>query len=615
MKRIALVGTPNSGKTALFNRMTQSNQRVANYSGVTTESAEADFLFLTGEKGTLIDLPGAYSLRPYTDEEKFLSELLKTGNFDGLCIVLDATQLERGVRFAIEVLSVTNAPAVIALNMTDLAESRGFGIDVKALESALGVPVVPTIAVKKTGFAQILEKLAILLKSTQKRLDFTSAIVQGSNAILENYKLADAIVKKVITKPGRPDHRSERIDHFVLHPVWGTLILFLVLGTTFQLMFNLAEYPMGWIESLFSFLSASVNGLTNIPDSVKSFLVDGIIAGVGGTLVFLPQILILFSLILFLEDFGFMSRAVFLLDHSMGKLGLHGRAFLPLLSSYACAIPGIMATKTIESRVDRIATVMMIPLTTCSARVPVYTLLISAFIPNTEVWGMVKLQGLVMLGLYVLGTVFCLGVGIILKKFFLKGERPPLLMELPSYKWPSFQSLFKGLFYRAKVFITRVGTIILALTCLIWFSVSYPKAPEGVSHPIEYSYAAKMGHAIEPLLSPIGFDWKIGMALIPAFAAREVMVSALSTAYAVDSNDANDSAEEKLTTLIKNEWTLATAISLMVWFIFAPQCISTLAVVRRELQSTKWAVVMTLYLFILAYAMSWLAYRLTQSLS
>jgi ferrous iron transport protein B len=617
--RLALVGVPNAGKTAIFNALTRSQMRVANYSGVTVDCAEADYNFQDGHPATLIDLPGAYSLNPYTDDEQFLKNLIHQNQFDGMILVIDAAQLVRGVRFVLEVLNATTVPAVVALNMIDLAEERGMKIDLAALSESLGVPVIPTVAVKRKGLSKIADALQTEILRTQT--DVTQKLQQrvwkntattASLKILELYKQADQIAKKVTLQTLGPDDRSRKIDQVVLHPVWGPVVLFLVLGLTFQLMFNFAQIPMDWIEQFFALVSAQVQKLP-LSDSVKSFIVDGVLAGLGGTLVFLPQILILFSLILFLEDFGFMARAVFLLDYGMGRLGLHGKAFLPLLSSFACAIPGIMATKTIERRNDRIATILILPITTCSARIPVYALLISAFIPNVEVWGWVKLHGLIMLALYAVGIAFALLVGFILKRFFLKGQRPPLLMELPSYKWPSVSGLFKALVYRAQLFLVRVGTIILALTVLVWFSVSYPQAPEGAEHPIEYSYAAKMGHAIEPILKPLGFDWKIGMALIPAFAAREVMVTALSTAYAVDSQVSADAGEEqkteKLSEIIRSGWSFATGMSLLVWFIFAPQCISTLAVARRELQSTSWTLVMFVYLTALAYLMSFLTYR------
>ncbi len=607
VKKIALVGTPNAGKTALFNLLTNSQQRVANYAGVTVDSAEAD-LFLPNHHATLVDLPGAYSLRPYTDEEKVLLNALKSDAFSGMILVVDATQPERAIRFLIEVLNSTTLPAVVALNMIDLAEARGYRYDLKKLSEILGVPVVSTVAVKKKGLVDLLIELEkewlMSEKHEERRLHRffpEEATGKEKNPILEFYKKSDAVLKEVLLRKGGVDQRTQRIDQIVLHPVWGIVVLLVVLGITFQLMFNLAQVPMDWIDAAFGFLGEKVAAFP-MPEMLKSFLVDGVIAGVGGTVVFLPQILILFALILFLEDFGFMARAVFLLDHWMGKVGLHGRAFLPILSSYACAVPGIMATKAIENRRDRIITTMMIPLTTCSARIPVYTLLIAAFIPNLPVLAGIKLQGLVMLGLYIAGTLFALLTGALLKKLFMRGPRAPLFIELPSYKWPSLYSIWKGLLYRAKLFLTRVGTVILALTIVIWMMMSFPNK--------EKSFAYDLGHFIEPAMRPLGFDWKISMAMIPTFAAREVMVSALSTVYAVGEGG-EVSNTDQLSQIIQKEWPLATGISLIVWFIFAPQCVSTFSTVRRELQSTRWMWIMFIYYFSLAYFAAWLAHALT----
>jgi ferrous iron transport protein B len=662
-RKIALVGTPNAGKTALFNLLTHSHQRVANYSGVTVDSAEAD-LFLSaagGRRGSrnlfkareveispeavgfaslfpdeivsLVDLPGAYSLRPYTEDEGVLARALQKGDFDfdGMILVVDATQPERAIRFMIEVLNQTSMPAVVALNMWDLAEARGFDFDLQLLSQRLGVQVIPTVATKKQGMREIIQALTQVVGhgSTESAVirnpgKFFSVEVLGaqagltrseiSNQILSFYKLADQFLKEVLNKRGAPDHKSDRIDRVILHPVWGMVILLLVLGITFQLMFNLAQFPMDLITNGFKAMGDFVNSLP-INGVVKSFFADGVIAGVGGTLVFLPQILILFTLILFLEDFGFMARAVFLLDFWMGKVGLHGRAFLPLLSSHACAVPGIMSTRTIESKRDRIITTLIIPLTTCSARIPVYTLLISAFIPNRTVLLGVKLQGLVMLALYVIGIFSALLIGGVFRRFVFHGKRPPLLIEMPSYKMPSLMSLSKGLVYRGKLFLTRVGTIILALTVVIWVLVSFPRVQDtGTGEwksSIDQSYAARAGHLIEPAIRPLGFDWKIGMALIPTFAAREVMVSTLSTVYAVQEQN-EEVAKEKLSEMIKRQWSMATGLSLIAWFIFAPQCISTLATAKRELKSSFWMWVMLIYLFGLAYLASFLTFQIAK---
>ena len=614
-RRIALVGTPNAGKTALFNALTHSHQRVANYSGVTVESAEADFFLPGGETATLVDLPGAYSLRPYTDEENVLSDALKSASFHGMILVVDATQPERAIRFLIEVLDATTLPAVVALNMSDLASDRGFEYDLIQFAALLGIPVIPTAAIRKRGLPELESALEVALKNQRREKDnflgpkrehLTGPEI--SLQILAFYKKADELLKRVLVRKGFPDQRSRKIDEVILHPGFGPLILLGVLGVVFQLMFNLAHYPMDAIDSFFSMLQSQVSG-SSLSPILKSFVSDGVLSGIGGTLVFLPQIIILYALILFLEDFGFMARAVFLLDHLMGKVGLHGRSFLPLLSSYACNVPGILATRAIESRSDRVITIMLIPLTTCSARIPVYTLLISAFVPNVNVFWGVRLQGLIMLGLYLSGMIFAFLMGGIFKKFLFPGRRPPLLIELPSYKRPSMRSLFRGVSYRVRIFLKRVGTVILAISVAIWFLLSFPRVPGGGSVPVDQSYAAMIGKFIEPAIKPIGFDWKIGMALIPTFAAREVMVSTLSTVYAVEENS-GISNTEKLSTLLKNEWTLATGVSLLVWFVFAPMCISSLATARRELKSAGYFLLMVFYLFGLSYLGSFLAYRI-----
>lgn len=629
MKRVALMGTPNAGKTALFNVLTKSNQRVANYAGVTVESAEADFYLPPHEKAVLVDLPGAYSLQPFSDEEGELLRLIKAEHFDGAIIVIDATQLERGIRFVLEVMSTTSKPVVIAVNMEDLARKQGIEFDLDQLpeRKLFGAEVLLISATKKRGLKELLQAVSRLFEQpahlqAREALSYLSEHwghspqVDGNQnkKILEFYKQASAICKQIRRKPGQVDEFSQKLDRWILHPVWGWLILATILFVTFQLMFNLAQIPMDWIDASFGWLGGQAQA-SSLPDVLKSFLADGVIAGIGGTIVFLPQILILFALILFLEDFGFMARAVMLLDHAMGRVGLHGRAFLPLLSSYACAVPGIMATRSIESKRDRTITILTIPLTTCSARLPVYTLLIGAFIPNRKIAFGIGLQGLVMFALYAVGILFALLMGALFKKFLLKGETMPLFLELPSYKWPSLESIFKGLVYRAKLFLRRVGRVIFTMTVIIWVLVSFPKDEQGKSD-IEKSYAAQMGHWIEPALRPIGFDWKIGMSLIPTFAAREVMIGALATTYAVEASHSaqashadQDEVEKKLSNMISNQWTLATGLSLLVWFIFAPMCISTIAAAKRELGSNKWLVVMVAYLFGLAYLGAWVTYR------
>lgn len=619
-KRIALVGTPNAGKTALFNALTKSHQRVANYSGVTVESAEADFILPKGDSAVLVDLPGAYSLRPYTEDEGVLARELEQGNFDALILVVDSTQPERAIRFLIEVLDATPIPAVIALNMVDLAKERGFEFDFEQFTRLLGVPVVATVATRGLGLADLRvaveEVLPAPLRSPGSFLGLQGREHPGTERngpestlrILNFYKKADEFKKQIVLRKGRPDVRSQRWDRLVLHPLFGPLILLGVLGVIFQLMFNLAGYPMDAIDAAFSALQEWVRSLP-LPGFWKGLLSDGLLAGVGGTLVFLPQIIILYALILFLEDVGFMARAVFMLDALMGKVGLHGRSFLPLLSSYACNVPGILSSRAIESRSDRIITILMIPLTTCSARIPVYTLLISAFIPNVTLLGGIRLQGLVMLGLYAIGLLSAFLMGAVFKRGLFPGKRPPLLIELPSYKMPSVRSLLRGVAYRARLFVRRVGTVIVGVSLLIWLLLGFPRTTIGEAPAVDQSYAASIGKAIEPWVRPIGFDWRIAMALIPTFAAREVMVSTLSTVYAVEEGGGEVSDSRKLSERIRKEWGLPTGLSLLAWFIFAPMCVSTFAAARRELQSRKYLLLMGGYLFGLAYLAAWFAFR------
>ncbi len=425
----------------------------------------------------------------------------------------------------------------------------------------------------------------------------------------------DQILRRVTKQALKPSVWTERLDAIALHPVWGSILLLSVLTILFQAIFSWAAAPQDAIRAGISWLGASVSGLLG-PGALTSLIVDGAFAGVGSVLVFLPQILILFFFILVLEDSGYMARAAFLMDRLMGKVGLHGRAFIPLLSSYACAIPGIMATRTIENPRDRLTTILVAPLTTCSARLPVYSLLVGAFIPARPVVGPLTLQGLTLLALYLLGIAAALGMALLFRKTMLRGPKPPLVLELPTYKRPGLRSLALGLWARAGIFVRRAGTVILGLSILLWFLASYPKAPEGaVESPISYSFAGQIGRALEPLVAPIGFNWKIAVALIPGFAAREVMVSALATTYALEAKDGNtDALHDALGAKIASEWSLATALSLLVWYVLAMQCISTLAITRRETQSLRWPAFMLFYMTALAYVGSFATFHVARAL-
>jgi ferrous iron transport protein B len=617
--KIALAGNPNCGKTALFNALTGSHQKVGNYPGVTVERKEGHFVTPSGLRVSLLDLPGTYSLDARTPDEMITRDVIlgrqTTETPPKLFVaVADATNLERNLGLILE-LRELNRPVVLALNMMDLAEKRGLKLDLEILARELRVPIVPTIAVKKEGIAE-------LLKLVEKELQISGAqpVIPASwekpnrEEISRRFLRVDEILKAATVTPATKNVWTEKIDRVVLHPLWGSLLLLGVLALMFQSIFAWATMPQDWIKSLLDAVGAGVShAMADGP--LRSLLVDGIIAGVGSVLVFLPQILVLFAFILILEDSGYMARAAFLMDRVMGRVGLHGRAFIPLLSSYACAIPGIMATRTIENKRDRLTTIMVAPLTTCSARLPVYTLLIAAFIPNTAVFGPLKLQGLVMLALYLAGIFAALGMAMIFRRTIFKGPKPALLMELPTYKWPSFKNVAYGLWERAELFLKRAGTVILTISVLLWFMASYPKPPQGAvvdeAHSaVTYSYAGHLGKMIEPMLRPLGFDWKISGALIPGFAARETMISALGTVYAIDGK--GDQVSEALGPKIAKDWSLPTALSLLVWYILSCQCVSTLAVTRRETNSLKWPVFMFVYMTVLAYSASFVTFHLSR---
>jgi ferrous iron transport protein B len=420
-------------------------------------------------------------------------------------------------------------------------------------------------------------------------------------------------MKACVQPPERPDTLTGRIDSVLLHPVGGLVILMALLFVMFQAVFTWAEPAMGAIEAAFRILASWVAGI--IPDQgqvwplLQSLLVDGlIVGGLGSVLVFLPQILILFLFIILLEDFGYMARAAFLMDRIMGGAGLHGRAFIPLLSSFACAIPGVMAARVIDSKRDRLTTIMVAPLMTCSARIPVYTLIIAAFIPNRTVWGFASMQGLVMFGLYAAGILSALVVSFVIRRVFWRGAVEPFMMELPAYKAPDLRSVGFNLWLRARIFLERAGRIILPLMVLIWVLSTFPYPPEGATGPaIDYSLAGRLGHALEPLFAPIGFNWQMVIALIPGMAAREVAVAALGTVYAVANPE---SVTSLLGVTLAAQWSLATGLAFLAWYVFAPQCVATLGVVKRELNSWKWMWVMVVYMFGLAYLAAFLTYRI-----
>jgi ferrous iron transport protein B len=607
--RLALVGVPNCGKTALFNRLTGSRQKVANYAGVTVERKEGAFSGPSKvRRYQVLDLPGAYSLTPTTLDEAvtrdfLLGRLASEPAPEFVICVVDATNLRLNLRLVLELRDL-GVPMIVALNMSDLARSRGYRLDAERLEKELGVPVVETIAVAHGGEDALLKRLeATPHPGPRAAVDWRQP---STEQIQDTQKEVRRILRTIgYAEPARK-RALQRLDALVMHPLFGPMILAAILFFVFQAVFSWAAVPMEMIDAGVTWVGEQVHAL--LPDgALRSLLVDGIIAGAGSVLVFLPQILILFFFILLLEDTGYLPRAAYLLDRLMGSVGLSGRAFIPLLSSFACAIPGIMATRTIPNLRDRLATIMVAPLMTCSARLPVYALIIAAFIPNRDV-GPFNLQGVVLFVLYFAGILAAMLVAWAMKRTAMRTGYNPLLLELPEYHWPHLNNLLIGLWERAKVFLRRVGGIILALMIILWFLSSYPLPPDGATGPaIQYSFAGMLGRALEHVFAPIGFNWQISLALVPGLAAREVAVGALGTVYSLSAT--NDDVAATLVPMISQTWGLATALSLLAWYVFAPQCLSTLIVVKRETNSWRYPLIMACYLFGLAYLASFVTYR------
>ncbi len=605
---LALVGNPNCGKTALFNRLTGSRQKVANYAGVTVERKEGRVQTPQGKTLRLLDLPGTYSLYPRSPDERVTCDVL-AGRAVGekrpdlVVCVLDATNLRRNLRLVLAVQRL-GLPCVVALNMADLAAKRGLHIDTDKLSRALGVPVLRTVATKGEG----LDELRTLLG---QRDHWPEVPPQGDPSTdPQDQARVNALLHELGLDQQTPELPSDQLDRFVLHPVVGPLLLAVLLFFLFQAVFSWAEPPKDLIESSIAWLGAEVGGL--MPESwLRSLIVDGLIAGVGGVLVFLPQILILFFFILLLEESGYLPRAAFLLDRLMGSVGLSGRSFIPLLSSFACAIPGIMATRSIANPRDRLVTILIAPMMTCSARLPVYALLIGAFVPQRTLWGGIQMQGLVLFVLYLAGILGAMAVAWVLKRFTSGQQTRPLMMELPSYHWPHPRNIAIGLWQRAVIFLRRVGGIILVLTMLLWLLASFPGPPDGATGPaIQYSFAGMLGRGLAVIFEPIGFNWQISLALVPGLAAREIAVSALGTVYALAAT--GEDTAQALAPLIAESWSLPTAFSLLAWFVFAPQCVATLAAVRRETGGMKIPLIMVTYLFGLAYLASYITYHVAK---
>jgi ferrous iron transport protein B len=607
-----LLGVPNCGKTALFNLLTGSHQKVANYPGVTVERREGRLATPRGREVSILDLPGAYSLQPTTPEERVTRDVLLgieagVAPLDVVVLVADATNLRLSLRFALEVRDL-GRPMILALNLSDLARERGLKIDADGLSRALDMPVVETVAIRREG-ARALEGA---IDRFESRPPAGPPVFPPHELDVETtYREVERLLG--ISGWERRDGQSldERIDRIALHPVIGLGGLAIILFMVFQAVFAWAQPLMDGIDAGIGALGALA--ASAVPDGlVRSLLVVGLSAGRGRVVIFLPQILILFLFILLLEDSGYLPRAAFLLDRLMQGLGLSGRAFIPLLSSFACAIPGIMATRTIHDPRERLVTILIAPLMTCSARLPVYALLIAAFVPARTVGGIFNLQGITLFSLYVAGVASAAVIAWIMRRTFGAQSAYPLLLELPSYRWPSLRNLAFGLMERARIFLTRVGTILLALMIIVWFLSSFPAPPPGAAAPaIDYSFAGRLGHWLEPVFAPIGFNWQICVALIPGLAAREVAVSALGTVYALgDTGTAG-----ALLPILQVEWTLPTALALLAWYVYAPQCISTLAVAHRETASSRTVAFMAIYLFALAWLAAFATYRIALALS
>ncbi|EXD31388.1 MULTISPECIES: ferrous iron transporter B [Acinetobacter] len=606
IKNIALVGNPNCGKTSLFNTLTGTRQKVANYAGVTVERKEGSFNLPSGDAVRVLDLPGTYSLKPSSLDEE-VTRAVCLGELKGeilpdifICVV-DATNLSLHLSLVLEVRAL-NRPMILVLNMMDEVKKRGISIDKDKLSQLLGIPVVEAVAVKTKGIQDLINQL------DQKNLFITPY-----HSELSHFEQVKQITKQVILNNDSGDKRTAFLDKIFLHPVFGLVILTLTMFVMFQAVFIWATPFIEFIENFVAWLSDFIGPLIQHP-LLKSLVVDGVIAGAGSVLAYMPQILILFFFILMLEESGYLPRAAFLLDKLMSKAGLSGRSFIPLLSSFACAIPGIMATRSISSERDRLATIMIAPLMTCSARLPVYALLIAAFIPNQLIYGWLSLQGLVLFGLYMSGIVSALLVSLFLKLVRKDKTESIFIFELPTYRIPDIRNIALGLYDRATIFLKRVGGIIVALSILLWVLVTFPQPPDNATMPaINYSLAGQLGHLIHPIFAPIGFTWEICIALIPAMAAREVVIAALGVIYAMSGDE--DTVTQSLLSQISGPdgWGLATGLSLLVWFIFAPHCLATLATIRRETGSWKQPIIMATYLFALAYIFSLITYQVASN--
>ncbi len=603
--RLALLGAPNCGKSSLFNALTGGRAKVANYPGVTVEYRKGEFDLPSGQHVELLDLPGVYGDCGHSMDERVAIDAVR-GDLDGerqpdgIIFMMDASHISTHLH---NVLQAKNygLPVILVLNMMDMAARDGIEIDITALEAQLGMPVISCVAVRASGRAHLVDYLE----------DWGKDVLQGSAALpspaegrLKDLQAqARSITREVVSVIEKAETFTQRVDKIVLHPVLGPIILLGILFVMFQAVYTWSGPGIEFIEAAFGQLQLAVSSV--LPDGwIQSLISDGMIAGVGAVIVFLPQIIILFAFILLLEASGYMARAAFLVDTLMAKVGLNGRAFIPLLSSFACAIPGVMAARTIESERDRITTIMIAPLMTCAARWPVYFLIIGAFIPATKV-GLFSLQGLVAFGLVITGIIFAMIMAFLFKRVLMKGGNSSLLIELPSYKMPVFKDYLRGLWDRAMIFISRAGRIILPAAVLVWFLGNYPNRDSGFAG----TYAGKIGGFLEPIFAPIGFTTEMVFSLIPAMAAREVAVGALGTLYALESEA---EIETQLGGILAADWTLATALAFLAWFVFAPQCLSTFAIIKKETNGWKWPLVAFGYLFVLAYIAAGITYHVAK---
>ncbi len=610
---IALLGAPNCGKTVLFNGLTGANAKVANYAGVTVDKLEGTFIDDADIR--IVDLPGTYSLRTTSLDEAVARDMVlgKIGHQpDVILAVADATNLRMTLRMVLEIKTL-GLPMLVALNLSDIARSRGLRVDTQKLSGLLGVPVFETVAIKKDGIQSLREAILTLPKSKAAPLDIAAAeqtLEQLDSRRL--YQEVEHLLTQVVKQDLELPQWHQRLDNIVMHPIGGIILLLIILLFVFQAVYSWAEPAMELIESTFTDLGEWI--AATLPEGILSdLLVNGVIAGVGGVLVFLPQIAILFAFILLLEDSGYLPRAAFLLDNLLAKSGLSGRAFIPLLSSFACAVPAIMSARTIQDPRERLVTIAIAPMLTCSARLPVYTLIIAAVIPAQTVWGVFNLQGLTLFSLYVIGILSAGLAAYITKRFALRKGRVqqfPLLMELPTYRMPNFRHICLSLWDRVSAFLKRAGTIIFALSVILWFLVTFPSAPENATAPaIDYSFAGMLGHLIEPIFAPLGFTWQMCIAMIPGIAAREVVVAALGTVYAVSGSE--EQITSALMPIVHNDWGLPTALAFIAWYIYAPMCMATLAVIKRETNSAKQTTFITAYLFVLAYLFALAVYHIT----